>query len=257
MKNEAIMKKNILSVLILTNTLVSTPFLYAESIPHSIAIDHRIKTVSYEPDNVTLIRAHYGYQTEILFDNNELVQNVSLGDSSAWQVVPVTNHLFIKPIASSNTNMTVLTNLRSYNFQLESSNSSKPQDQTYELKFIYPNTDTLQYTQNLITTSTTNDLTSPTQYNFKYSFTGDKSIAPIQVFDDNKFTYFKFRSNGNSTIPAIFSVDKNKNETLLNYHVDGDYIVVDRVENEYSLRDGKFVCSVYNDAAIGDWQSIS
>ncbi len=251
------MKKNILATFLLTSFLISSPFLYAESIPHSIATDHRIKIVSYDPDNVILIHAHYGFQTEILFDANEVVQTVSLGDSSAWQVVPATNHLFIKPIASSNTNMTVLTNLRSYNFQLESSNSSNPQDQTYELKFIYPDSDILRDKQDLITSTTTNNLTSPTQYNYKYSFTGDKSIAPIQVFDDNKFTYFKFRSNGSSTIPAIFSVDKNRNETLLNYHVDGDYIVVDRVENEYSLRNGKLVCSVYNDEAIGDWQSIS
>ncbi len=252
------MKKNILSALIFTSTLVSTPFLYAESIPHSIASDHRIKTVSYDPDNVTLIHAHYGFQTEVLFDNNEQLQNVSLGDSSAWQVVPVTNHLFIKPIASSDTNMTVLTNLRSYNFQLESSNNINPQDQTYELKFIYPNTDASLYLQNTtsLNPDASNILTSPTQYNFKYSFTGDKSIAPIQVFDDNKFTYFKFRNIGRSIIPAIFGVDKNKNETLLNYHVEGDYVVVDSVENEYSLRNGKFVCSVYNDKAIGDWQLI-
>jgi type IV secretion system protein VirB9 len=243
------MKKTVVTVCILIGVSQAA---FAELIPESISADHRIKIVTYDPNNVTLIKAHYDYETEILFDDNETVQNVSIGDSMAWQAVPVTNHLFIKPTAVSTTNMTILTNSRSYNFQLDSSNSSTPSDQIYELKFIYPD-DVQQYQQSMISSSQN---ISPTQYNWKYSFTGDKQIAPLQAFDNGKFTYFKFRSDGNSSIPAIFSVDKNRNETLLNYHVEGDYIVVNRVANQFTLRNGKQVTCVYNDQAIGDWEKI-
>src|SRR3982751_2251024 len=93
---------------------------YAEVVPRGIATDARVKVVMYDPNNVVLLKEQYGYQTQISFGADETVQSVSVGDSSAWQVVPVNNNLFIKPVAVSKTNMTVLTNLNNYNFQLDS-----------------------------------------------------------------------------------------------------------------------------------------
>jgi type IV secretion system protein VirB9 len=106
------------SVLVLSG--LSAGIAIAASNPHRIAADSHIKVVQYDPNNVVLLNGQYGYQTQITFAPNEVVQNVSLGDSIAWQAVPVGNNLFIKPIASSKTNMTVLTNANSYNFQLDS-----------------------------------------------------------------------------------------------------------------------------------------
>ena len=78
----------------------------AASHPQRIAADSHIRVVQYDPNNVVVLNGQYGYQTQITFAPNETVQNVSLGDSVAWQVVPVSNHLFIKPVAASKTNMT-------------------------------------------------------------------------------------------------------------------------------------------------------
>lgn len=239
------------------NLIISTALLaliatsvYAEQNPQSMAADYRVKVVNYDPNNVTIIHAHYGYQTMILFDSDETVQNVSLGDALAWQAVPVTNHLFIKPMAASVTNMTVLTNTRSYNFQLESSSDNG--GNTYELKFVYPD-DIAQYQASAVTSDQN---IPPTQCNWKYSYTGDKSQAPIQAFDNGKFTYFKFKQTGSSVLPAIFSVDKDRNETLINYHMEGDYLVINRVAPQYTLRDGTYVTTVYNDALIGDCNRV-
>ncbi len=245
------MNKYLLSAGILL-ALISITAL-AEQTPTSLSTDPRVKIVNYNADNVTLLKVHYGYTTDIVFDSNETVENVAVGDSLAWQSVPTANHLFIKPVAVSNTNMTVLTNQRSYNFQLESSNSDNPRDQIYELKFIYPDED--QTVSNYSQSSSPSQC-NPTQCNWKYSFTGDKTIAPVQAFDDGKFTYFKFPSTGSSTMPAIFNVDKNRNETLVNYHMQDGYIVVNRVGKQFTLRDGNYVTCVYNDDAIGDWNNI-
>jgi type IV secretion system protein VirB9 len=226
---------------------------FAEQIPRGLSTDPRVKTVIYNPDDVTFLKVHYGYSTDIMFDHSETVQEVATGDSLVWETRPVGNHLFIKPMAASNTNMTVLTNLRHYNFQLTSANSQSPRDQIYELKFLYPdeNDGTASYSK-----ATNPAQCNPTQCNWKYSFTGDKAIAPIQAFDDGRFTYFKFRSTGIRTMPAIFSVDKNRNESLVNYHMQDGYIVVNRVGKQFTLRNGDEVTCVYNDAAIGDWSSI-
>src|SRR5690348_9132504 len=114
---------------------VHSAFCYAESVPRHVAADNHVKVVMYDPNNVVLLKGSYGYQTQITFATNEAVQNVSIGDSLAWQAVPVGNNLFIKPVASSKTNMTVLTNSNSYSFLLDSQDvQAKP---TYKLQFVY------------------------------------------------------------------------------------------------------------------------
>lgn len=241
------MKKMITALLLLTG--ISSAFLYAESLPRHVAADTRVKVVMYDPNNVVVLKGSYGYQTQITFSPNEIVQNVSIGDSLAWQAVPVNNNLFIKPMTSSKTNMTVLTNTNSYSFQLDSLNpETRP---TYKLQFNYPD-------GGYDSAGSKNALGTfdPTKVNWKYSFTGERSLAPIEAFDNGQFTYFKFNNDGMSHIPSVFIVDTDKNETLVNYHMQGDYMVIDSMAKQFTLRDGAYVTSVYNDFAIGDWKQV-
>lgn len=219
----------------------------AASHPHRIAADSHIKVVQYDPNNVVLLNGQYGYQTQITFAPNEAVQNVSLGDSMAWQAVPVANHLFIKPVAASKTNMTVLTNANSYNFQLD----SQQQDgaPTYKLQFVYP-----QGGFNANGQSNAVAMFEPDKLNWKYSYNGDASLVPQSVFDNSQFTFFKFKAN--SRLPSVFIVDQHRNETLVNYHMQGEYLVVNSVAKQFSLRDGETVTTVYNNFAIGDWNRV-
>jgi len=221
----------------------------AASTPHRIAADSHIKVVQYDPNNVVLLNGQYGYQTQITFAPNETVQNVSLGDSVAWQAVPVSNHLFIKPVAASRTNMTVLTNLNSYNFQLDSEHQNGLP--TYKLQFIYP--------QGGFNTNGERNAVAefnPAKLNWKYSYTGDAELAPETIFDNGQFTYFKFKNPTSHRMPSIFIVNQHRNETLVNYHMQGEYLVVNAVAKQFTLRDGETVTSVYNDYAIGDRKNI-
>lgn len=211
----------------------------ATSLPRGVAADHRVKVVQYDPNNIVILKGRYGYQTQITFAPNESIQSVSIGDSLAWQAVAVQNNLFIKPTAESTTNMTVLTNANSYNFQLDSSNSKVAP--TYKLQFTYSET---QMNNASVATF------EPEKLNWKYTYTGDKSLAPIQAFDNGQFTYFKFKQDGMSRLPSIFIVDKNRNESLISYHMQGKYLVVNTVAKQFTLRDGDYVTSVYNDFAI-------
>jgi type IV secretion system protein VirB9 len=225
--------------------------LYAESLPRRVAADKHVKRVMYDPNNVVVLHGRYGYQTDITFAANETVQSVSLGDSLAWQAVPVTNHLFIKPVTASTTNMTVLTNANTYSFQLDTPDSSLIPP-TYKLQFLYPD-------GGVDASGNANAVGhfDPATLNWKYSFTGDRSLAPIEAFDNGQFTYFKFKSDGMSHHPALFIVDKERNETLVNYHIQGEYTVVNALAKQFTLRDGSDVTSVYNDLAIGDWKKLS
>ena len=222
---------------------------YAISFPRHVAADNHVKVVMYDPNNVVVLQGRYGYQTQITFAPGEIVQSVSIGDSMAWQAVPVNNNLFIKPVASSKTNMSVLTNSNSYSFQLDSLRSQiKP---TYKLQFTYPD-------GSYDSSGVSNAVGSfdPDKLNWKYSFTGDRSLVPIEAFDNGQFTYFKFNNDGMSHVPSVFIVDKDKNETLINFHIQGEYMVVNSIAKQFSFRDGKSVTSIYNDLAINDWKNI-
>jgi len=216
----------------------------AALVPRSVAADKHMKTVNYDPNNVVMIQGAYGYQTHIVFAPDEDVHDVAIGDSFAWQSAYIKNNLLIKPTTASKTNMTVLTNAHSYTFQLDSNNAkSSP---TYKLTFNYPAAGYDSRGQsNAIATC------DPTKINWKYSYTGDSRLAPIEAFDcDGQFTYFRFKNN----LPAIFVVDKKRKETLVNYHVKGNYVIVNTTAARFTLRHGSTVTSVYNDALLGDGQ---
>lgn len=235
-----------ISFFLLMAILIQTSLTQAALIPRKVTADRHIKVVTYDPNNVVIIHGHYGYQTQIVLAPTETIQTVSIGDSLAWQAVPVKNNLFIKPVTESKTNMTVLTNVNSYNFQLDSTPAKV--SPTYKLRFIYP---VGGYNRNEQPNAV--GVCDPTQINWKYSFTGDKRLAPREAFDCNhQFTYFRF----NNTLPAIFIVDKSRKETLVNYHIKGNYVVVNTTAPQFTLRSGGYVTSVYNDALIGDWQDV-
>lgn len=241
------MKRMILSSMLFLVGLYSV-FSNAEIIPRHVTVDKHVKRVMYDPNNVVLLNGRFGFQTQITFAEGEVVQNVSIGDSLAWQAVPVNNHLFIKPVAASKTNMTVLTSANSYSFQLDSLNCEPAP--TYKLQFIYPEGgyDSSGHGNAVATFN-------PEKLNWKFSFRGNRSLAPIEAFDNGQFTYFKFKDVGH--VPAVFIVDNEKNETLVNYHMQGSYMVINSVAKEFTFRDGAYVTSIYNDSAIGDWQAIA
>ena len=84
----------------------------AERAPEPGAADARVRHVVYNPRDVVNVLGHYGYQTLVQFADYEQIENISIGDSLAWQVVPNErgNLLFLKPIErDAETNLTVVT----------------------------------------------------------------------------------------------------------------------------------------------------
>ena len=75
---------------------------------------------------------------------------------------------------------------------------------------------------------------------------GSEDIVPTLVFDDGRFTYFRFP--GNREVPAVFHVLGDGSETLVNARMEDDLLVVDRVSRRLMLRAGSAVVGVWNDA---------
>lgn len=173
-----------------------------------------------------------------------------MGDSTAWMINPSGNLIFLKPIEQdATTNMTIITNKRSYLFELHARDTDDigDKDMVFIMRFIYQDDGDVQALG--IGNDSVPDVDiyeNPHKYNFKYSISGPEVIAPIRIFDDGEFTYFQFRDK-NAEVPAFFWVDERGNESLINYRTRGDYIVVERVSGRFTLRHGGDVVCVFND----------
>lgn len=229
--------------------------------PLSFAEDGRIKIVSYNPSNIITIIGNHFISTAIYFGIQETILHVDIGDSLAWKVAPVSaeapNVLFIMPqLPQSDTNMTIITNKHNYLFHLivDSKHSDDQKNITYALRFNYPEEEKAQL-QNQMTIFqrifARNETHETYQWNENYSFyrnQGRGKIAPIQALDNGKFTLFKFRKE--VSMPAIFTVDGNQNEALINFSTQGDFILIQGVHRQYTLRSGDEVVTVYNDHSL-------
>ncbi len=213
-----------------------------------IATDSRIRTVRYSGNEVYQFIGHYGYQSTIEFEADEKILTVSIGDSIAWMINPSTNRLFLKPIEQNAlTNMTVITDKRSYLFELHAEETQDIRDpnMVFVLRFVYPGADgeAVQFTQFEQAPDFENH---PEKFNFAYTMQGSNVIEPLRIFDDGQFTFFEFRDK-NAEIPAFFRVDSVGNEELVNFRKRGDFIVVERVTSQFTLRRGADIICVFNE----------
>ena len=64
------------------------------------ATDNRIRSVAYDPEQIVRILGKTGIQSTIEFGAGERIENVAVGDSSAWQITPNrrASLLFVKPL---------------------------------------------------------------------------------------------------------------------------------------------------------------
>ena len=213
--------------------------------------DSRIKTRAYQENAVYALTGHFGFQTVIEFNDDETVENVAIGDSAAWQVTPNRRGdvLIIKPIsAAPPTNMTVVTSLRHYIFELNAENASdaKSGEMVFVLRFTYPKekekADALAVEEAAFVPPPSPKERST---NRNYSYEGSREIVPSEIFDDGRSTYFKWPEG--APTPAIFLLGRDEKESVVNHGFEGGYIVVDRVAPVFSLKHGGFETLIYND----------
>ncbi len=204
-------------------------------------LDARIRVLAYDADRVTALNLVFGFQTMLQFGADEHIENVSIGDGQAWQVTPnkAATLLFVKPVdIATRTNMTVVTDRRSYLFELSASRRGA-NEPPYVVRFTYPP----EHPTGQVARPPAPP--PPEQRNTAYSYTGSRAILPAVVFDDGRFTFFKWPEN--TATPALFAVAADGSESLVNYSVQGGYQVVEQVAPRFLLRNGKEVTAVIND----------
>jgi len=242
------MKKFLLNIILVI--AFTTNVAKASQLPHYLGTEKKFRSFIYNPNDVYRYLGHYTYQGFIEFEEGETINTISMGDPSLWLFEHLQNRLFLKPVGEGNsqTNMTIITSKRIYHFELTAKEARdiSDKDLVFVAKFSYPDEkdkNIMEFPRAI--PSDEPDMRDLSIYNFRYQYTGETSIAPIKVFDNGEFTYFQFPSK-NAEYPAIFSVDAAGFESLVNFRAAGDYIIVEKVAAQFTLRNGTDIVCVYN-----------
>lgn len=210
------------------------------------ASDSRLVEREYDPGQVVRIDARTTVQATIAFGDSELIENVAIGDSHSWQVTPNkrANLLFVKPLKErTSTNMTVVTNLRTYLFDLVANPKADP---LYVLRFSYPEeaagkaASALAEGPNDLEMTAASDpyaVKDPARLNFEWGSEGDAKLLPARTYDDGEATFLTWQAG--KPVPAILITNEDGLEGPVNYAVRGDTVVVDGVPGEIILRSGR------------------
>jgi type IV secretion system protein VirB9 len=223
----------------------------AEVRPAPGLLDARIRTAPYSADEIYRLTGFVGYQTDLEFETGETFVGLGAGDIEGISFVAQDNHLFLKPKAAKiGTNLTILTNRRTYQLDY----SALPQapdaslDVTYALRFTYPAVAKQE--------GATRDLLAerPKPRNIDYWFCGDPSLKPTAASDDGVHTRLTFAAKAEQ--PAIFILNEDGTESLLNFSMDEGDVIVHRVARRLILRRGHLAGCVVNKGYVGGGERL-
>ena len=249
-----------------------------------LTTDSRIKTFVYNENEVYTVYSEYGYQSSIEFSKDETINTLSLGDPVVFRVTPSENRIFVKALQdNSHTNMTVITDLRTYYFDL-SSIIPDGMELSYVTRFYYPE----DSNDNAPARSTMGIPQSGPAFpriqlpsavgaapmaaapvpgfpppavrpapapvtmaantagkNFSYRFSGPDALAPLQIYDDGQSTYFRLPQN--VAKPRLFMVTPDGKEIPLATTTQDGYLIANIIHSNFALRFGNEIVCVYNE----------
>ena len=213
------------------------------------ATDHRIRTLRYDSNEIVTVPGRSNIQSTIEFNSDEHIESIAVGNSGAWQVTP--NHraslLFVKPLVRlSRTNMTVITDKRTYMFDLVT--GRREAAPIYSLRFTYPaeQVQAAKLAVAPIPPPPTPAPASPVELNFAWKTKGAVEVLPGRIFNDGQSLYLSWSHD--ALLPAISTVANDGREASLNYRLSGDYIVITPVPDNVMLRYGKKTAEAFRTA---------
>jgi type IV secretion system protein VirB9 len=205
------------------------------------AADTRIRSLAYNPNEIVRILGKPGIQSTIEFGADERIENVAVGDSSKWQITPNrrASLLFVKPLsARSRTNMTVVTDRRTYMFDLVAGDQRSAA--IYALKFSYPNDKPVEVVkaaqQVAVATPQQQATITAEKLHFDWNTKGNSKVLPARVFDDGVSVYLAWGKE--APLPAILTQSEDRKEGPVNYRMSGEYIVISPIPANLVLRYG-------------------
>jgi type IV secretion system protein VirB9 len=197
-----------------------------------------------------------GYEIDLQFEAGEYFVGIGAGDIEGLSFVSQDNHLFIKPKARKvATNLTVITTRRPYQFSYTAS-MQRPQDTgmdvIFAVRFSYPpgNGDIVAdgISKRLEQSS------SARARNLDYGYCGSSSVKPVAAWDDGVHTRLRFAAKAEQ--PGIFVLNDDNTESLLNFSMEGDDVVIHRVVRRLIVRRGRLNGLIVNKSFTGSGERL-
>ncbi len=186
----------------------------------------------------------------------------------AWQVQPnkAQTILFVKPLElDARTNMTVVTDRRTYLFDLVASPRNSA---LYVLQFRYPELEkaaeearlaavaeaeaqaarALENPEQVAATADPYAVTDPAQLNFEWAGAGAAGLLPSRTYDNGAAVFLIWPQG--TAIPAILITNDEGDEGPVNFTVRGETVVVDGVPARIILRSGRDTATLTNTGAM-------
>jgi type IV secretion system protein VirB9 len=268
------------TALILALSLVFAEPSVALVTPHSCGGDPHMQCATYDPNQAYRVATAAGSAVFIQFEPGEHVidNGAGMGDRKAWSLGMNASGALLKPQAvQPKTNFLIVTNRRVYAISLAYATAAQPA--TWVLRFDYPDSRAKEAAALLrrqeavaaaigttahapvpaggevhqgVGQATGSDGVSPSAAaaNMLYMMRGDRVLAPTLLWDDGRFTYFKYATTRD--LPTIFTKLPDGGEATVNYHMEGDTIVVHEVSKEFVIRYGQSVLGIRNDGYSPD-----
>lgn len=218
--------------------------------------DRRLRTEAYSADEIYRLRGYAGYQIDVEFESGESFVGLGAGDLDSLGFAAEGNHLFLKPRAAAiETNLTVLTTRRTYRFEYSAS-AGRPDasldDVIYVLRFTYP---PLEGTPAAALERRLAAAPAAARHNLSYGYRGSPQLKPVSVWDDGIQTRLRFE--GRAELPAVFVRNDDGTESLVNFTVESDELVVHRVARRFVVRRGALRGCIVNEDFTGGGERLS
>ncbi|MGF6440597.1 TrbG/VirB9 family P-type conjugative transfer protein [Paraburkholderia youngii] len=233
---------------------------YSPEDPVPLPTDNRIVTFTYSADAVYTLLTMVGAETHIELEPGEgVTEKPAFGDSIQWRVSGGPTNLYVKPVRPGiMTTMTLVTNKRTYEFELRASPAGGKFYQ--KVSFFYPEEaqavklraqaeatafikEKTRLDDQVLSTSP-----DPSNYHYGYTIKGEAPFRPLEVLDNGVKTFIHLPSI--QDMPALFLLDGNDKLQLVTYRVRGDnFIVMDRVADRFELKLNDQVVTITSDRA--------
>ena len=198
--------------------------------------------------------------TDIQLQPGETITDVATGDTERWMATPPASgdprnavpHLAIKPqVPGIATNLTIYTTKHIYHVMLRSQGNHAMQ----EVEFYYPDelltamteadaaaasakqqaADPLSDSADVVKVASVD----PARLNFAYTLSGPNvPWKPIRAFDDGSHVYIQMPAGMKSTEAPALLINAGSGTQMVNYRVEGNYYVVDRLFSDAILVSG-------------------
>lgn len=242
---------------------IFTSMAWAADLPRKSEHDERVRYVIYKTDDVAVINVRRGVVTRLILEEGERILHSGTGfsaqcnrDELEWciRADKDSNQIWVKPRrGATHNNLELATNRRDYSIRFNVLPDVKKGvhrgEDMYRVIFQYPKSPYAKVAIEREKSELNTRLAMrPRIRNADYSvevLAGGEYIQPTLVFDDGRFTYFRFPNS--REMPAPFAIGADGQEVRVNFNIDGDLMVVHRIAPRFVLRLGKAVAGIWNE----------